>query len=477
MRVTGPPGTRHFFVSPVTFLCELTLDADGRFLTRVEPFPDAKEGRMKRLHLLPIAIVVAMAWSMPAQAAIIHVPGDQPGIAAALAVAQAGDQVLIAPGVYSELHLEVPAGVHVAGAGASAADVVIDAQATPAMRLLGGDSIVEMLHFSGDPEVTAFHAGGGIAALGGTPTVRDVIIEGFRTSLGGGIFARDCELAVQDCIIQDCEAQLIGGGIYAVSADVIVTGSALYANSAGHLGGAWYGAMGSLSFEQCTIVDNAAPVGGEGGAFNGLGASVINCIMMGNAAADAGAEQVVAGDLAGRALNACSLRWQPGWPGYLADQLADASAGNLEADPLFCHAPGGLEFYLGLSVDSPALGAPGCGLIGAFGHGCGAVGVLDDEQEQVPVAVTRLHGAYPNPFNPQTSIRYELGRAGPVKVAVYALDGRRVATLVDERQSAGAHEIAWSGRDDAGRSVASGVYMCRLVTDELRGSVRMTLVK
>jgi hypothetical protein len=89
-----------------------------------------------------------------------------------------------------------------------------------------------------------------------------------------------------------------------------------------------------------------------------------------------------------------------------------------------------------------------------------------------------LHASAPNPFNPRTTIRFELARAGRTTLAIHDLTGRRVRTLVaGEQLSAAAHERSWDGRDDAGRPVAAGVYVCRLETDGFRAMQRMTLVK
>jgi hypothetical protein len=70
--------------------------------------------------------------------------------------------------------------------------------------------------------------------------------------------------------------------------------------------------------------------------------------------------------------------------------------------------------------------------------------------------------AYPNPFNPGTTIRYTVPSAGRVSVAIYDTRGAHVATLVDERKDAGAYTETWEGRDDDGRVVSSGVYFARV---------------
>jgi len=88
-----------------------------------------------------------------------------------------------------------------------------------------------------------------------------------------------------------------------------------------------------------------------------------------------------------------------------------------------------------------------------------------------------LFPATPNPFNPSTTIRFELPQAGPVRLTVHALNGQRVRTLVDGTVEAGMHEVVWDGRDAFGRRAASGVYVCRLESGE-RAIVRaMTLLR
>jgi hypothetical protein len=83
----------------------------------------------------------------------------------------------------------------------------------------------------------------------------------------------------------------------------------------------------------------------------------------------------------------------------------------------------------------------------------------------------------PNPFNPATKIAFALDRAGPVQLAVYDLQGRRIRTLIDEPLAAGPHDLMWDGRDDAGHQAASGTYVYRLTTNGSTLSHKMTLVK
>ena len=88
-----------------------------------------------------------------------------------------------------------------------------------------------------------------------------------------------------------------------------------------------------------------------------------------------------------------------------------------------------------------------------------------------------VKGNYPNPFNPQTTIVFELPEARDVQVRVYALDGSLVRTLVRERLESGRHDIVWDGRDALDRRVASGAYFCRVDAGLDGATFKMVLTK
>ena len=83
--------------------------------------------------------------------------------------------------------------------------------------------------------------------------------------------------------------------------------------------------------------------------------------------------------------------------------------------------------------------------------------------DDTPPSRLVLHGAVPNPFNPRTTIRFAVPAEQHVQLDVHGVDGRLVRRLLDGRVGAGAHDVTWDGRDEAGREVASGVYFHRLV--------------
>ena len=84
----------------------------------------------------------------------------------------------------------------------------------------------------------------------------------------------------------------------------------------------------------------------------------------------------------------------------------------------------------------------------------------------------------PNPFNPSTTIQYELPGVSRVSLTIYDIAGRKVATLLKAKaQEAGRYEIVWDGRSDTGRNVGSGVYFCRLDTGRKEITRKLVLVK
>ena len=89
----------------------------------------------------------------------------------------------------------------------------------------------------------------------------------------------------------------------------------------------------------------------------------------------------------------------------------------------------------------------------------------------------RLAQNCPNPFNPETVIRYDLPKAGAVRLSIYALTGQVVRTLVDGERPVGRYSVAWDGRDNAGRDVASGVYLYRMDAGDFRGVRKLVLVR
>jgi hypothetical protein len=92
-------------------------------------------------------------------------------------------------------------------------------------------------------------------------------------------------------------------------------------------------------------------------------------------------------------------------------------------------------------------------------------------------AATALLGAYPNPFNPSTRIRFSLAEGADVTLRVLDVSGRVLRTLAVGRLEAGEHERVWDGRDDAGAPQASGVYLVDFRAGTARERAKLVLLK
>jgi len=97
-------------------------------------------------------------------------------------------------------------------------------------------------------------------------------------------------------------------------------------------------------------------------------------------------------------------------------------------------------------------------------------------EDEMPASFALLQN-FPNPFNPATTIRYELPSQGTVTITIYDVLGRAVRTLIHEVQPAGSHAMLWRGDNDAGAIVASGVYFyrCTAARSDRSGQFEQTM--
>lgn len=93
------------------------------------------------------------------------------------------------------------------------------------------------------------------------------------------------------------------------------------------------------------------------------------------------------------------------------------------------------------------------------------------------VSSYQLDQNYPNPFNPATTISYQLAMESDVELTIYNMLGQEIRNLVQTNQPAGTYQVQWNGKDDAGREVASGLYLYQLKTPEYVESRKMLLMK
>jgi hypothetical protein len=112
-----------------------------------------------------------------------------------------------------------------------------------------------------------------------------------------------------------------------------------------------------------------------------------------------------------------------------------------------------------------------------YGASIGISGTTGIVPPESGAARTALLPNYPNPFHRATSVAFELAEAGHVSVEIYDVSGRLVRTLVDRDVAPGASSVRWDGRDESGRSVASGTYFARMETGGQRFDRKVLKIK
>jgi len=154
---------------------------------------------------------------------------------------------------------------------------------------------------------------------------------------------------------------------------------------------------------------------------------------------------------------------------------------NGEGDTLWTRIYGGTGEDLAMSVQRTADGGYiVAGYTGSFGAGDDNFYLVKTGPDIAPVeaihnaipAAYRLSANYPNPFNPVTTIRYDVSTTGPVSLKVFDLLGREVATLVEGTTATGSHTVTWDAT-----AFPSGVYLCRMDAGDFVQTRKMVLLK
>jgi len=123
------------------------------------------------------------------------------------------------------------------------------------------------------------------------------------------------------------------------------------------------------------------------------------------------------------------------------------------------------------------------GWTNSFGNGNDDAWLIKVENPMVEIDesfkpnVFALHHNYPNPFNPFTTVRYDLPEDAMVNITIYNMMGRQVRTLINRHQSAGYQSVQWNATNDAGSPVSAGIYLYMIQEGEFRQTKKMVLLK
>jgi hypothetical protein len=444
---------------------------------------------------------------------ILDVPADFATIQLAIEAAIDGDTVLVADGTYEEninfmgknIGVKSVNGETVTtirGDGTTSTVLIMNQEAT---AVLDGFTITNGIGYL---NADGHYVGGGIAVrYSSTPTLKNLIVEGNHaigdTSMGGGIScAWGADALIEDVIIRNNDADFgggffayfsnptlrrmkvhgnngrtTGGGLTFWGSEALVNEVAVYENTATYDGaGVWVHENGHPTLDQVTITDNTIPylpyrIGAGIALSFGSELTLKSSIVWNN---------VKVGDF-GFELNNNIEFYSLGFNNLITilySDIQDGEAGivtndngtinyalnNISMSPMFVDP--GVDNY-NLQQGSPCIGTGYLGVDMGAGSECMVLDV--DPLLMFMPKQFELYQNYPNPFNPATSINFELPDAGWVKLVVYDLAGREVAVLIDGQKAEGGYSISWVAQNQAGKPLATGIYLYELKFTDTRG--------
>ena len=100
----------------------------------------------------------------------------------------------------------------------------------------------------------------------------------------------------------------------------------------------------------------------------------------------------------------------------------------------------------------------------------------NDNDVQSPSSF-KLYSNYPNPFNPVTTLRYDLPEDGLVNITIYNMLGNVVNNLINKNQNSGSKSVQWDATNNQGEQVPSGVYLYKIQAGDLSQTKKMVLLK
>ncbi len=99
------------------------------------------------------------------------------------------------------------------------------------------------------------------------------------------------------------------------------------------------------------------------------------------------------------------------------------------------------------------------------------------ENNDVPVIDSIIHSSYPNPFNPKTTISFDLPRSEIVDISIFNIKGQKVITLVSSFKEQGSHSVVWNGNDANGKTVGSGIFFYKIKTANETAVSKLLMLK
>ncbi len=472
-----------------------------------------------KIRLFVLCMVLCAAVCL--QAGIRRVPDDYGTIQDAVNAAVYGDTVLVSEGTYYEnitirgKHITVASLYLTTGDTSYIRGTVIDGSAAgrTVSVLNGADSSAMLSGFT----ITngKYGNGAGIYIHETSAWVSRCIIRDNHgdasNPLGGGIYLKDARSVISDCIIKDNTALGVdinngwGGGIAVTGGEAEIIGCIVTGNQASYGRAGIGGQNTNMRITGCLISGNRAH-SSAGAGFQDAQVEIINSTIACNYSGDTQSggvyfirtSPVFKNSIVWHNSTASGFRNLAGSSGEPEFYHSNIQGGYLsldimDADPLFADTSAG-DFRLAAGSpcidtgmpDTAGLRLPLADLRGADriqdgdGDGTAVVDIGAYEYEPGIVSVPAraasapasfcLEQNYPNPFNAETVLFFTLPKQASVRLQVFTVRGEETAVLADGVYGAGSHQVRWKAGN-----LPSGVYLCRLKTDEGVKTIRMLL--
>ena len=423
----------------------------------------------------------------------IHIPADQPNIQTGIDESVNGDIVLVSPGTYYE-------NITFDGKNITVASLFLNTQDTDYITetIINGSGLGSVVTFQNNENQNAIlcgftltngdaSTGGGINCVDADPQISDCIISENETSLnGGGMNFEGSYATVENVLISDNDGGFEGGGISCYECNISFINVQILNNDGGNYGGGVISNSSNLILDRVVIAGNIASFRGGGMQCEDSSLpELTNVTIYGNDADDGGGIYCNTGSVP--ELENCIV-WNnsnDSLNGVLTIIYSDIEygfdgVGNIDLDPLFVNASG--DNY-NLTASSPCIDAGNPDSPLDPDNTTADMGALyyqgNSADNELPAVDIKLSN-YPNPFNPSTTIFFNISRknAENAEIIIYNLKGQKVNQLRITNYELGMNEAVWNGTDENNIPVTSGVYYYKLILgNDVVASKKMILLK
>lgn len=330
--------------------------------------------------------------------------------------------------------------------------------------LSGSDAIIEDVIIRNN----GASFGGGLYVTNGSPNIDGAIIENNIAYWGGGIYFENAEPVVRHSILRNNEAFIEGAGLYQSSGSGLIEWTAFENNNGYDYGGGIVAHQATLELNQTTFAGNISGVGSVMALYSSV-VNINNSILWSN-----DGPIIYSPETSGVTYLEASYSDIEGGQELFSEFsniIFTTEGGIINEDPRFCFSED--STYALQETSSCQVASDTAGVIGAYISTCQELSV-DKTTELKNYTILQN---YPNPFNPLTEITFTIEEYGQFSLRIFDLRGNLVKKLKEEIGPPGRYQVIWNSKDENGKKVPSGVYLCQLKTAQKTHNSRMLLLK